>query len=145
MRKIKKIFSVWLAILLMLCMSVNLVGCNKAGPITNGNYGVVYSIPEEPFPDNCFMRTESDVRKSYGWIIDGNTAEEWVSGICQYKAKIVERDGKIYFEGYQWRDFVDIVFGRYQKHGSNTVYEVEVYGTSEQGNTLYIVVIPVLK
>ena len=91
MKTIEKLWSVVLGIMLMLCMSFGLVGCDeKKGPIPNGGYTIV-SVEKM-----CFAFTEKSVRDPYGWEIEGDIAEEWVSGSCDYKAKIVEKDGKIY-------------------------------------------------
>lgn len=125
MKTIKKLWAVVLAVMLMLCMSFGLVGCDeKKGPIPNGNYAVV-SVDEM-----LFKFTEKSVRDPYGWEIEGDIAEEWVSGSCDYKAKIVEKDGKIYFEGYTWKSFLSS-----KKRGHETVYEV-VYDEGAQTITL---------
>ena len=125
MKVIKKLWAVVLGIMLMLCMSFGLVGCDeKKGPIPNGGYTIV-SVEKM-----CFAFTEKSVRDPYGWEIEGDIAEEWVSGSCDYKAKIVEKDGKIYFEGYTWKDFLSS-----KKRGHETVYEV-VYDAEAQTITL---------
>ena len=54
----------------------------------------------------------------------------WVSGSCDYKAKIVEKDGKVYFEGYTWKSFLSS-----KKRGHETVYVV-VYDEEAQTITL---------
>jgi len=129
MKTIKRLLTIGLAVLLMLCMSISLVGCKKVGPIPNGHYEMVNSIPEEPLPDFSYGFTQRDIRDSYGWIIDGDTAEEWISGSCNYKAKIVEKDGKIYFEGYEWFDFLYSLTSCSPKYEGNTnVYLVEYDG-----------------
>ena len=125
MKKIKKLWAVVLGALLMLCMSFGLVGCDeKKGPIPNGGYTIVSG------EKMCFAFTEKSVRDPYGWEIEGDIAEEWVSGSCDYKAKIVEKDGKIYFEGYTWKSFLTS-----KKRGHETVYEV-VYDAEAQTITL---------
>ena len=125
MKTIKKLWAVLLGALLMLCMSFGLVGCDeKKGPIPNGGYTIV-SVEKM-----CFAFTEKSVRDPYGWEIEGDIAEEWVSGSCDYKAKIVEKDGKIYFEGYTWKAFLSS-----KKRGHETVYEV-VYDAEAQTITL---------
>ena len=125
MKTIEKLWSVVLGIMLMLCMSFGLVGCDeKKGPIPNGGYTIV-SVEKM-----CFAFTEKSVRDPYGWEIEGDIAEEWVSGSCNYKAKIVEKDGKIYFEGYTWKSFLSS-----KKQGHETVYEV-VYDEGAQTITL---------
>lgn len=124
MKKIKKLLSIGLAVLLMLCMSVSLVGCSKSELIPNGYYGCSSK------GENIYERIGSDIRDSYGWIIDGDIAEEWVSGSCIYKAKIVEKDEKIYFEGYKWKDLLDILFRGGKEQGNTGVYLVEYDGKS---------------
>ncbi len=124
----KKLLSIGLSVLLMLCMGVSLVGCKKAGPIPNGNYaftGAVYT----------FTYTNGDIKDSYGWVIDGDTVERWVSGSCDYKAKIIKKDGEIRFDGYKWRDFLDVLLRKGQMSGSNHDYTV-VYNKTEKSITL---------
>ncbi|MBR2646809.1 MAG: hypothetical protein IKD47_04555 [Clostridia bacterium] len=137
----KKRFIIILTVFLMLCMSISLVGCKKTGPIPNGCYAVAQSIPENPLPANSFVFTESDIRDSFGWVIKGDTAEEWVSSLCNYKAKIVEKEGEIYFEGYTWSDPLDVLFGDSKKRGNTDVYQV-VYNESTRSISLALVAFP---
>ncbi len=123
MKKIKKIFTIGLSLLLMLCMSISLFGCKKTGLIPNGYYGMSQN-------EDVYILTGNDIRDSFGWVIDGDTAERWVSGSCDYKAKIVENDGKIYFKGYKWKDLLDILFGDGKEQGNSGVYIVEYDGKS---------------
>ena len=123
MKKIKKIFTIGLAVLLMLCMSISLFGCKKTGLIPNGYYGMSQN-------EDVYILTGNDIRDSFGWVIDGDTAERWVSGSCDYKAKIVENDGKIYFKGYKWKDLLDILFRDGKEQGNSGVYIVEYDGKS---------------
>ncbi len=122
----KKLFSVTLSVLCLIIFCFS--GCNKSGPIPNGCYSVAHSIPENPLPENYFMRTERNIRDSFGWVIDGDIAEEWVSGSCEYKAKIVKKNGKILFDGYRWRGFLDDKEGRGSDHDYIVVYN-EVSGS----------------
>lgn len=94
-------------------------GCEKTGPIPKGYY--CWSADGE----NIYELTEADIRETFGWEIKGDTAQRWTSGSVNYKAKIVERGGKIYFEGYKWKDLLSTV-----ESGSETIYEV-VYNSSE--------------
>lgn len=135
MKRIKRLLTTLLAVLLMLCMSVSLVGCKKTGPIPNGYYFM------RKQNETIYVFTENDIRDSYGWAIDGDTAEEWVSGYCCYKAKIVEKDGEIYFEGYKFKTLLDILLGDGKPQGNTDVYQV-VYNESEQSIFLALVVIP---
>lgn len=123
MKKIKKLLTIGLAVLLMLCMSISLVGCKKTGLIPNGYYGMSQN-------EDVYFLTGNDIRDSFGWVIDGDTAERWVSGSCDYKAKIVENDGKIYFKGYKYRTLLDILFRGGKQQGNTGVYIVEYDGKS---------------
>ena len=131
MKKIKKLLTISLSVLLMLCMSVSLVGCKKTGLIPNG----YYSIKNQN--EDVYVFTENDMRDSYCWVIDGDIAEEWVSSSCNYKAKIVEKDGKIYFEGYKWKDLFDILFRGGKEQGNTHLYQV-VYNEREQSINLLL-------
>ena len=124
MKKIKKLLTIGLAFLLMFCMSISLVGCKKTGLIPNG----YYSIKNQN--ETVYVFTENDMRDRYCWVIDGDIAEEWVSGSCCYKAKIVENDGKIYFEGYKYRTLLDILFSGGKQQGNTNIYLVEYDGKS---------------
>ena len=124
MKAMKKLWTAVLAVLLMLCMSLGFVGCENKGPIPNGGYTIV-SVERM-----CFAFTEKSVRDPYGWEIEGNKATCWVSGSTDYKANIVEKDGKIYFEGYKWKSFLSS-----RQEGHETVYEV-VYDETEKTITL---------
>ena len=117
MKKIKKLLTIWLAVLLMPCMSVNLVGCDKTEILPNGNYAIAFKI-------NTFEYIDRDVRDTYGWVIDGDTAELWTSSVCEYKAKIVKKDGQILFDGYKWRNLIDILLGDTEKKGYDRDYIV---------------------
>ena len=75
MKKIKKLLTISLATLLMLCMSISLVGCDKTELLPSGNYAIV-------FENNTFQRVGEDVRDTCGLIIDGDTAELWTSSVC---------------------------------------------------------------
>lgn len=129
MKTIKALSTISLTVLLMLCMSISLVGCKKAGPIPNG----YYSIKNQN--ESVYLFTEKDIRDRYCWVIDGDIAEEWVSGSCCYKAKIVEKDGKIYFEGYKYKNLLDILL-RGEQQGNTNIYQVE-YNGSEGSITIF--------
>ena len=74
-----------------------LFGCSESGVIPNGCY-----CPEGAVTDGYFVLYEgdSDPRTSFCWEIEGNEARQWTSGYVSFKADIVEREDKIYFEGY---------------------------------------------
>ena len=103
------------------------VGCSTKGPIPNGNYYCNSEI------DNVFYYTEKSIRNTYGWEIDGTDAELWTSSSIIYKAKIVEKKGRIYFEGYKWKDLFSSV-----ERGNEIVYEV-IY--DEVKNTITLITI----
>ena len=130
----KKFLSVLLS---ALCCLTNLffVGCQKEELIPTGNYQTVYAIPEMSLPYLYHEFTEKDIRDTEGFIIDGNTAKQWVSSCCIYKAKIVERDGQIYFEGYLFRDILDVLLGDGEKKGSTQIYAVK-YNEANQSFSL---------
>lgn len=74
-----------------------LFGCSESGVIPNDCY-----CPEGAVTDGYFVLYEgdSDPRMSFCWEIKGNKARQWTSGYVSFKADIVEREDKIYFEGY---------------------------------------------
>ena len=109
-------------------MSINFVACDKTSFIPDGHYATV----EE---NNSFKYIKGNVRDTYGWVIDGDTAEQWTSGMCEYKAKIIEKDGEIVFDGYEWRNALDILLGAKSKRGSNHDYTV-VYNEANGSITL---------
>lgn len=115
----KKMIKVISLILLSIVCCVSFFGCAKTGPIPNGYYCSSHE------GENIYVRTGDDIRETFGWEIKGDTAQRWTSGSVNYKAKIVERDGKIYFEGYKWKDLFFTV-----ESGTETIYEV-VYNDSE--------------
>ena len=108
--------------------SMSFIGCDKTSVIPEGNYFV-------DGENNVFSYTESDIRDTYGWIIDGDTAEQWTSSQCLYKAKIIEKDGEIIFDGYRWRDFWDTLLGNKSKQGSDHDYTV-IYDEVNRSITL---------
>ena len=118
----KRLFTIWIVGMLAFCMSISLAGCNKTSVIPEGNYCVSNE-------NNVFSFTEGDIRDAYGWIIKGNTAEQWTSSVCEYKAKIVEKDGQILFDGYRWRNILDLLLGDKDKKG----YEYDFTAVYDEG------------
>ena len=121
----KKLLSIMLAVMCVFC-SFCFVGCQKTGPIPNGKYamklGTDYSYySEEKHLDNY-------------WEIKGDTATEYVSSAASYKAKIVEKDGVIYFEGYKWKDFFTSI-----ELGSENDYTVEYNAERKSIKTSFII------
>ena len=120
-KQMKKILSLFLCFLtLFFCAGCGEKEANSKGPIPNGYY---YWSSEEK---NTLIYTESDIREISGWVIKGDTAEHWASDTVHYKAKIVEKDGKIFFEGYKWEEFLVS-----SKMGSENIYEV-IYDETEK-------------
>ena len=119
MKKYLKLVIISVIIILGFCN----FGCfnqTNTGPIPNGNYGW------QNDKNSVFVFTEDNIKKNYGWVIDGDTAEQWVSGQLCYKAKIVEKNGNIYFEGYK---FVEVLYSLLScaktEFGTTDVYLVE--------------------
>ena len=123
MKRSLRIITLFFATILCFCC---FSGCNKMGAIPNGYY--CWSSAGE----NIYEFTESNIRDFFGWEIKGDTAKRWTSSSVDYKAKIVERDGKIYFEGYKWKDSLySLTSCASQKVGSETIYEV-IYNEAEK-------------
>lgn len=117
-------------ILAVVCLftSVCFFGCKKKGPIPNGSY---YMQGED-----IFVFTENSIRTTHGLEIEGDTAQFWVSSYVYYKAKIVVKDGEIYFEGYKWRDTLYFFTScSTKKEGSEDDYKVR-YDETEKSITL---------
>ena len=108
---IKKLLIIVLSVFLALGGS----GCKKAGPIPDGYY---FGF------DEVYEFTTTDIRDSYGWEIDGDTAKRWVSGSVDYKAKIVKKGDGLYFDGYRWRTVLDVLFRKGKRQGRDTDYLV---------------------
>ena len=74
-----------------------LFGCSESGVIQNGYYCLKGAVTDGYF---VLYEGDSDPRTSFCWEIKGNKARQWTSGYVSFKADIVEREDKIYFEGY---------------------------------------------
>lgn len=135
----RKIISKILAVMLALCMSVSFVGCGQSesvstGPIPNGRY----ELQNSKAP-NYYLYVENESYDFY-WVIEGEDAECWTSGSLDVRAKIVEREGKIYFECYKWDDPLfnlgQLLKGeKPKKIGSTNIYLVE-YNAEEKSITV---------
>jgi hypothetical protein len=98
----KKVWALFLALMSFCCF----VGCKNKGWIPDGKYA------ETP-GSNVFTLHEADSRIEFYWEIDGVKAKYYVSAALMYKCNVVEKDGKIYFEGYTWKSpFSSHVSGR---------------------------------
>ena len=123
MKKFIKIVSL-IVVVVTICL-VCFVDCDKKTcSIPDGYYCLCNK------GDNIYEFTENSIHETYGWEIRGDKAIEWVSSSVNYRAKIVERDGKIYFEGYKWRYLISS-----RESGSETIYEV-LYNDLEKSITL---------
>lgn len=128
----KKWISGILCGIMLLVMAFGFVGCKestKTGPIPNGSYTMSSQ-------ENVYCFTETDIRDFFGWEIQGDTVQRWTSGSVDYKAKIVKREGKIFFEGYKWVDLLSSC--TIKKSGFEDTYEV-VYNGNEKTITLIAV------
>ena len=98
----KKFFTMFLGVILSFCMLFAFVGCKEevgVGPIPNGTY--IHNCDLER--DWYVLWVGKDVGDYY-LKIEGDNVDWYVSNSLDYKAKIVEKDGKMYFEGYKWVD-----------------------------------------
>ena len=75
-----------------------LFGCANAGAIPNGKYAMTAG-------EGTFVLTESNSVEFY-WEIEGNKGKYYESRALAAKFNIVEENGKIYFESYQWFEIV---------------------------------------
>lgn len=117
----KKFLTIVLSALCLLC-SFCFTACQK-GPIPNGKYADTPS-------GNVSYYTEDDGVEFY-WEIKGDTAKHYTSRSLDFKAKIVEKDGYIYFEGYKWKSLFSSI-----EIGSEDRYLVE-YNETENSITVH--------
>ena len=75
-----------------------LFGCANAGAIPNGKYAMTAG-------EGTCVLTESNSVEFY-WEIEGNKGKYYESRALAAKFNIVEENGKIYFESYQWFDIL---------------------------------------
>jgi hypothetical protein len=106
----------------------------KTSSIPDGLYGW---CADDNIYESIYKLTESDVRDSYAIEVKGDKIQRWTSGSVDYKAKIVEKDGEIYFEGYKWRDIWDILFRGGKESGTTNIYRV-IYNETEKSITLIL-------
>ena len=97
----REIFKKCIVILLtVMCFSC-FFACEKTrditGPIPDGIY-------EYDLDGKTYVYFESTQYCDY-WKIEGDEAVFYFDNWLDYRAKIVEKDGEIYFEGYKWNDF----------------------------------------
>jgi len=122
----------WVSVLLGLLCFCCFFGCEKTGPIPNGNYVWVGQNNE-----GLYTFTNNDIKQFCGWIVEGDNAEFWTSSQLYYQGKIVEKDGKIYFEGYKYRDWFDILFNwDWGKNEGKTDIYLVCYNAEEKSITV---------
>ena len=132
---LKKIIKLISLILLSIVCCVSFFGCAKIGPIPNGFYGW---RGDNNIYESTYKLTENDVRDSYAIEVKGDEIQRWTSGSVDYKAKIVEKDGETYFEGYKWCDIWDVLFRGGKKSGTTDIYRV-IYDEAEKSMTLILI------
>ena len=87
----KKFIFVGIA-LVMLFSLVGLTACGQSHDIPNGDYvGAGES--------SSFTLSTEQKHIDWYWSIKGNNANYYSSGFHQYKCKIIEEDGELYFDG----------------------------------------------
>ncbi len=119
MLKLKRIISIGFSFVLMLCMSICFVGCRDSEAIEllpNGNYCAVYSSSGVKY---AYFEEGKKLPTDHYLSIKNNKVIRYVSGFDDYRAKIVEKEDKLYFEGYTWKS---ILWGT---QGNDNVYEIE--------------------
>ena len=129
MKRLKKLLTIWFAVLLMFCASVTcFTGCEQSestkpvvGPIPDGTYYWDRNRDKE-----TYIYDETEISELY-WEIEGDEARQYSSAGLSQQAKIVEKDGKIYIECYKWITIIDVfvdllVWEWPEKDGSTNIY-----------------------
>ena len=124
----KKVKSVTLMLIVLFCITLNLEGCANQGLIPNGKY-----IADNYQNNNVFILTADEINTDFYWVINNGSAQRYISGTVDYKSKIIEENGVVYFEGYTW---ISILSGK--KLGTTTKYMVE-YDVQSKSITLLVV------
>ena len=133
MRKTNRLWAIFLALVFIFYINIGLTACSKSGTIPDGKYEQI------DYFSQTYIYGKNLNSEAY-WKIEKNRAEFWDSGGCGYQAQIVEKDGKIYFEGYKYLDLSNIIFlsdweRKWEKVGDNNVYLVE-YNVAEKSITV---------
>ena len=118
----KKFFTVFLSAILSFCPLFAFVGCKEevgVGPIPNGTY-----IHNCDLERDWFVLWVGNNNSEYYLEIEGDNVDWYVSNSLDYKAKIVEKGGKIYFEGYKWASPISFFECQKRMVGRETIYEV---------------------
>ena len=121
----KKIKSITLMLIVLLCITLNLGGCANHSAIPNGKYVAVNYQNK-----NVFVLKNSANEDDFYWEINYGMAQRCTSGIIDYKCKIIEDNGVLYFEGYTWNKIFST-----KKMGSTTKYMV-VYDDQSKSITV---------
>ena len=125
MRKTNRLWAICLALMFMFCMSVSFTGCGESelsepvvGPIPDGTY-YCFDINGDIA---TYIYAESSSSELY-WVIEGDDASLYSSGWLSNRAKVVEKDGKIYIECYRWTTIIhtiaDLLMGASDEIGFN--------------------------
>ena len=125
----------------LLCFC-SLFGCAKEepakiGPIPDGRYEIISSIDTYTYVYGYLENGNGD----HYWEILGYEAQYFSSSVFPVqRAKIVEKDGQIYFECYKWNsfffNFLQKLYGKEpKKKGSTDIYLVE-YNAEEKTITV---------
>ena len=138
MKKVKRLLTIGVAVTLMFCMSLSFVGCKE-------------KEVQRTIPDGRYEATNHSELTHYVYVGDSRNYDyffeieedhvaRYSSGMLTYQAKVVEKDDKIYFEGYKWITvsgiITDLIFGNIPKgEGSTKIYLVE-YNPEERSITL---------
>ena len=144
MKKLKRLLTIGVAVALMFCISLSFVGCKEEpviGPIPDGKYVYASSYGAEGYEYriSTYIYAENSDSEYY-WEIEGDHASQYASNSLVFKAKIVNKNEKIYFEGYQWDDFLhnlgNFFMGKKaEKLGYTDIYPVE-YNEQEKSITI---------
>ena len=133
MKRLKKLLTIWLAVMLTFCVSVSFVACGEEEPVLGPIPGGAYYWDNRD--KETYIYAETEISELY-WEIEGDEARLYSSGWLSERAKIVEKDGKIYFESYKWINLVHMVINLIflqgpKREGTTHIYLVE-YNAEEK-------------
>ena len=125
---LKEFISTTLIFTFLFLITLNFEGCANYGLIPNGKY-VLANYQDK----DVFTLKTSETNDEFYWEIDGDFAQRCISGVIDYKCKIIEDNGVLYFKGYTWSEIFST-----KKLGSTTQYVVE-YDDKSKSITLLVV------